>query len=605
MKVIIKVEHEYGEVISPIFTVPKKNGEYRMILNLKELNKSVEYQHFKMDTFESTLKLVKQGNYMASIDLRHAYYSVPIAEEQQKLLRFQWKNEVFQYVCLPNGISSAPRLFTKLLKPVYSTLRQMGHVNSAYIDDSYLSGESYDECDENVSETSELLEHVGFMINQEKSVLIPTTKLLFLGNWIDSINMIVTLPFEKVNNIVAECKKLKSSEFVKIRQVAQVLGLLVSSFSAVQYGLLYYRTIEKEKSQALSQNKGEYDSLMKLSENAKEELSWWIENLPEQKRDIDHGNPVIVIVTDSSLLGWGAVCNDVEIGGRWTDLESHQHINYLELLAAFHGIKSFCKGRSDIHVQIKSDNACCVAYINHMGGIGSQACNTLAFSIWKWCIERNIWISACFVPGIENIADKSSRKFNENVEWKLHPGIFEQLVKIWNLPEIDLFASRLNKQTDKFVSWHPDPDAEHVDAFTISWSNMFSFVFAPFSLETVCLRKIRQDQADCIFVCPMWTSQIWWPILMDLLIDNPRILPKRKDLLQMVGSKITHPLISKMTLIACRLSGNRCLTKTFHLNQPVLSSHLGGVLHKNNILRTLGNGFHSVRKGRLIQFKRL
>ena len=87
--------------------------------------------------------------YMASIDLKDGYYSVPIAIEHRTFLRFYWQGTLFQYTCMPNGLSSAPRYFTKLLKPVYSTLRQQD-----YIDDSYLQGRDYDECSLNVFDST-------------------------------------------------------------------------------------------------------------------------------------------------------------------------------------------------------------------------------------------------------------------------------------------------------------------------------------------------------------------------------------------------------------------------------------------------------------------
>ena len=68
--VIVKAHHEPGEFISPIFVRPKKDGSHRMILNLKNLNTHVEYNHFKMDTLESAICLMTPGCYMASIDLR-------------------------------------------------------------------------------------------------------------------------------------------------------------------------------------------------------------------------------------------------------------------------------------------------------------------------------------------------------------------------------------------------------------------------------------------------------------------------------------------------------------------------------------------------------
>ena len=89
--VIKQVNFDKDQYISSIFTVPNKDTkEQRMILNLRELNKCITPHHFliKMDTFEMALKLVKQYCYFGSIDLRHAYYSVSIAEEDQKYLRF-------------------------------------------------------------------------------------------------------------------------------------------------------------------------------------------------------------------------------------------------------------------------------------------------------------------------------------------------------------------------------------------------------------------------------------------------------------------------------------------------------------------------------------
>ena len=98
--------------ISNIFIRPKKDRAFRMILNLKPLSEFVDYHHIKMNTFRTALKLIRPGCFMASVDLTEAYYSIPIAEEDRKLLRFQWKGKYYQFTCLPNGLSSAPRIFT-------------------------------------------------------------------------------------------------------------------------------------------------------------------------------------------------------------------------------------------------------------------------------------------------------------------------------------------------------------------------------------------------------------------------------------------------------------------------------------------------------------
>ena len=606
MGVIKEVEHDPNEYISPIFVVPKKNGEYRMILNLKELNKSIPYYHFKMETFESALKLVKPNCYFGSVDVRHAYYCVPIAEKSQIKLRFQKSGKVYQYSCVPNGICCAPRWYTKLMKPVYASLRMLGHTNSGYIDDSLLAEESYSECEQNIKDTVSLMTDLGFIIHEKKSVLIPTKKITFLGNDIDSEEMTVTLPEAKKEIIVQECKVLHGKASARIRQVARILGLMVSSFSAVQFGPLFYRCIEREKIFALKCMQGNYDSPMQITDSMKTELKWWIDNLSVQKRNICHGNPNLVITTDASTVGWGAVCDDLKIGGRWTEQESANHINYLELLAASHSLRSFCKFSRDLHVQIKSDNSCTVAYINHMGGIKSEKCNELAKMIWLWCMDRDIWLSATHVPGVDNEADFSSRNFSENVEWKLNEEIFLKISRIWGMPDIDMFASRLNKQVDCFVSWRPDPDAFAVDGFSLNWSNYaLIYAFVPFSLIGRTIQKLRQDVAEMVLVAPVWLTQNWYPAVLELLIDNPRIFKVTGNTLTIPQSEKIHPLVNKLHLMACRLSGNPSKRENFRMRLPQSSWRLGDDPLRSNIPPISTGGFSSVIKGKLVDFKPL
>ena len=124
-EVVVESAPSERDFISPVFLRLKKNGiDHRMILNLKELNKFVAYQHFKMDSLKCVTSLMTQGCYMASVDTRDSYYTVPVALEHQKYLKFTWRDKLYQYTCLTNGLASAPRIFTKLLKPVFKVLRQ-------------------------------------------------------------------------------------------------------------------------------------------------------------------------------------------------------------------------------------------------------------------------------------------------------------------------------------------------------------------------------------------------------------------------------------------------------------------------------------------------
>lgn len=93
---IVETSHEPGEVISSVFVRPKKDGSHRMILTLKNLNKHVQYNHFKMDTLQSVISLKTPNCFMASVDLKDVYYSVPIAVAHQKYLKFEWGGKLYQ-----------------------------------------------------------------------------------------------------------------------------------------------------------------------------------------------------------------------------------------------------------------------------------------------------------------------------------------------------------------------------------------------------------------------------------------------------------------------------------------------------------------------------
>ena len=134
------------------------------------------------------------------------------------------------------------------------------------------------------------------------------------------------------------------------------------------------------------------------------------------------------------------------------------------------GLKSLCASSYGKHIRILSDNMTTVSYINHMGGSHSINCDLITRNVWEWCIERSLWLSAAHLPGSCNIdADVMSRSFTTCHEWQLNPKLFNKITKVFGVPDIDLFATRLNAQLSSYVSWFPDPYALFIDAFSISW----------------------------------------------------------------------------------------------------------------------------------------
>ena len=128
---------------SDVFVVPKKDGGWRPIINLKRLNSYLEIPHFKMESIRSLRDVVLPGDYMVKLDLQDAYLTVPMHRSVCKYLRFCWKGEVYEFQSLPFGLAPAPLLFTKLLKPLLGFLQERGIRIIIYLDDILiLAGES-------------------------------------------------------------------------------------------------------------------------------------------------------------------------------------------------------------------------------------------------------------------------------------------------------------------------------------------------------------------------------------------------------------------------------------------------------------------------------
>ena len=130
------------------------------------------------------------------------------------------------------------------MKPVFSTLRKKGQANVSYIDDSLVVSRTKAECVDNIHETVQLLDSLGLIVHLEKSVLRPTKCIKFLGFWIDSVEMKITLTNEKAKAIVLLGNEILQKELVVIRKLAQLIGNLVASELGVNYAPLYYKVLE-------------------------------------------------------------------------------------------------------------------------------------------------------------------------------------------------------------------------------------------------------------------------------------------------------------------------------------------------------------------------
>lgn len=554
---VSKCERTEGEFISPIFLTPKPDGHSRLILNLKSLNEFIDAEHFKLEDLRTARDLVSEGSFMATLDLKDAYYVVPIAESYKKYLRFLFGGECFEFSCLPFGLNIAPYVFTKIMKPVVACLREQGYMSVIYLDDFLLIGSTIEECQTNVEITSALLRELGFIINIKKSRTEPSRRCKFLGFILDTESMLIELPEKKREKMLDTIKKFRVGLSYSIREFASFVGSLGDCCKASKYGWAYMKDLEREKMFALRENGDNFEAIMRLSDNVREDLLWWKSHIMTITNPIKNFKFEMEIFSDASLSGWGVCCNGKKTHGFWSTKERENHINYLELLSAFFGIKCFASHLKDYHILLRIDNTTAIAYINRMGGIQKRKLSTLAKDIWKWCEQRNLWLFASYIRSEENsVADAESRRLEVETEFALSNSAFKEITRSFRTPEIDLFASRTNTKCKKYVSWKKDPGSIAVDAFTIDWKQHFFYAFPPFSIILKVLKKVQLEKARGIIVVPQWPSQVWFPLCMSMFEEEPILFEPNINLIRSTNRE-PHPLWRRLTLVAGIISSKR------------------------------------------------
>lgn len=490
---------------------------------------------------------------MATLDLKDAYFLVPIHREYKKYLRFQWNETIFEFNVLPFGLNTAPYVFTKILKPVMCLLRSLGHVCSIYLDDLCIIGGNFQNCAENIFQAKEILESLGFIVNEDKSCLVPSTTCKYLGFVIDTKQFVLTLTDEKRHTIKNTITSFMKKDRCTIRYFASLVGLLTSACPAIPYGWLYTKQLERCKYLALLHT-DDYDSFMKVPTYIRDDLVWWLTTVESAVNPIRHDDYVMEIFSDASKKGWGVACGGETANGHWSDIETNLHINCLELMAAFFGLKIFAHDKQNCQILLRIDNTTAISYVNRMGGVRFPHLTKITKDLWQWCEIRNIYVFASYISSKDNdVADAESRKDHPQDEWILTDSAFSTIRQNLGNPEIDLFASRTNNKCGQYVSWHKDPGSCAIDAFTLNWNDLEFYAFPPVALILKVLRKIITDKAEGIVVVPMWPTQPWYPLFMKLLSSKLiTFSPSDNALLSVPNSHTIHRTV---TLMAGRLSG--------------------------------------------------
>ena len=575
---------------SHLFTVPKRSGGFRPVIDLKCLNSMIHCPHFHMETDRAIRSQLVPNEWTTSIDLSDAYLHIPIHPGFRKYLRLHILGQSYQFRAMCFGLNIAPRIFTKLLDPVAAHLRSRGITLHRYLDDWLIRGPSPTIVSNHTQVVLSLFHRLGLLVNFKKSDLVPKTRFVFLGMDIDLQQAWIRPTQEQVMKISELVKLLAASNRAPVRVLLSLLGSLNHASQFIQLDRLHVRPLQFYVKAWAPNLKEAIDSSIPLERSFHIALDWW--KNPEQLLrgvPLHPPEPVVTLTTDASLQGWGAFLDTHRVSGKWTREESNLHITILELRAvhrALEALKEVVCGKS---LRLLCDNTVAVAYLRNEGGTHSLSLFQESKCILVWCLQHNVTLRPFYLPGhLNSLADLLSRSSQVlGTEWTLHVAVFRQIHKLFPELDVDLFSTSLNNQLPRFISPCPDPAAWKADAFTVEWEHMTPYAFPPFKLIPEVLRKLRSSPIQMILIAPAWPNQSWYPDLLGLLCDQPLQLPTWHRLLRQPLGQVYHQNPQLLHLHAWPLSGHESDRLDFldrlqdmqpHHRDPLLSdytSHTG------------------------------
>ena len=414
-------------IVSPLGAIPKPDGGVRIIHDCsrpsgRSVNDYVTNtdQH-RFQSVDDAAKLIKQGYYMAKVDLKSAYRSVAISKHSCQVTGLKWPVDgVFQYFydCkLPFGSKLAPGIFHRLTQAVKRIMARRGFSNVvAYLDDFFICEATLESCAGTLSILISLLRKLGFSINWNK-VVDPTKKLTFLGIEIDSNTMELRLPDDKLEALKHELAVFSSLTRVNKKQLQSLVGKLNWAASVVYGGRVFLRNLIN----AISSLKQDYHKV-RLRANALADINWWMTFMESfnGKSVILNVKPVSAVYTDA--------CNKAG-GGHWGsnwfyinwELDWLQaadcHINEKEILSVVMAAHYWGHMWADSKVYVFSDNMTTVAGINKGTSKNSVVMTALRFLFWQ-SATYNFHLKAIHIPGKNNVkADVVSRLHEPFAFW--------------------------------------------------------------------------------------------------------------------------------------------------------------------------------------------
>ena len=596
---ICLADNDHAGFYSHLFIVPKKDGGHRPIINLKKLNQFVKPQHFKMESINMLKDILKRGDYMTKVDLKDAYFMVPLRGKHHNLTRFTWKGSTFQFNCLPFGLSSAPWVFTKITRPIMTVLRSMGLRTVMYIDDILILAESETQAREHTAALVFLLENLGMVINHPKSQTTPTQIIEFLGFIIDSTTMELKLPGEKIKKIRGEARRLTSQPKTNALALSRLLGKLNHATQAIPPAPLFYRSLQGCLKEALDRGNQEYQPERRLQGR--------IVMVGGAPPNMERAEPTLPAPLSNDRDGrihdrLGRVLPGKENrGGVVPNREGVTH-QLPGVAWGNPGGEMLCQRTEQPFDPVENRQHNSHIIHKQTGGHSLPATEPTHQGPMALVYEQEHHVESCPPGGKTQHNSRRGVKGDEGQDRlaTLSGGLSDDQHTTGATSSGPVCLQALLPASGLCEL---EPGAMACDAFSLNWTHLNGYANPPWNLIGKVLSQTRAQKTRLVLITPLWKAQPWYPALLNMTTQTPILLPNRRDLFQPTHQSNKPDIYPR--LVAWTISGIDTEAKEFQATLQNCYWPHGDKSHPNRMTHCSQSGQAGVVNGVVIPFQEM
>ena len=512
-----------------------------------------------MEGLDLLKDLLKEKDYMCKIELKYAYFCVPLHQKHWKYIRFCWEGQLYEYFFLYFGLGPAPRIFTELLKIPIAILRRINIRIIVYLDHMLLMSQTIEGLNMARDTLIFLLQQLGFHNKSEKISTVgnPETRILGPGNRLSQhgsnfangkskkFNSEMQKPDGKSQTNVVGNYKL--DRFTLRNSTRSDASIFTNKISATAASGIYNKAIflPLNSSSEPKSNSGT-NMVGKQPRNIK-----WEVNFVTHKQNY---NP-----------------------NRWRSM----HSSGVKVIHQSARTQSYKSGPINFSQDVLSESSPFST---------GQHDDSIVFDEngrnWKQGDDSSLQgnLGICSISEDHNYCRVSVMEIE--CENRLSVQEFSGFQQMRVVPQgVSNNKSKLGYLGDRSICLQSLPSTSHPNGFETRSSQSgnrhfptemekpgTSMCFPPFSLIGRVLLRVREEGLTMILVTPNWPAQPWYSQVLDLCITEPLLLPQSQEhFLDPKGQ--LHPLVLNKTLklMTRKISVKTWLRKEFQTRLSILS----------------------------------